>query len=162
MLQKCVTIFNQDHSVLFTHKFRDSAYQKFQGFYTGIGIKYEDSAIVKSKYQAYATEVVVGERMPPQKLIRLADARPMELQDLLPADLRFKVLIFTGDTTDDVQRGTIQKLAEDMGRPESFLNKFSAEGDPAKLFDIISISSGSKSIMYWTDLPALFRAHWSK
>ena len=41
--------------------------------------------------------------MPPQIIIRAADARPFELQDLLPADTRFKVLIFAGDFADAVK-----------------------------------------------------------
>ncbi len=35
--------------------------------------------------------------MPPQIILRAADARPYELQDLLPSDTRFKVIVFSGD-----------------------------------------------------------------
>jgi len=42
--------------------------------------------------------------MLPQILVRETDVRPYEFQDLLPADTRFKILVFSGDTTDAAQR----------------------------------------------------------
>lgn len=36
--------------------------------------------------------------MPSQLVVRMIDGRPFELQDLLPADGRWKVVLFPGDT----------------------------------------------------------------
>jgi phenol 2-monooxygenase (NADPH) len=100
--------------------------------------------------------------MPPQILIRAADARPLEMQDLLPADTRFKVIIFAGDVTDAAQRTKVDKLAEEMSRPESFLKNVSLVGKWDTVFDILAISSGKKETFNYTLLPELFRSHWSK
>lgn len=100
--------------------------------------------------------------MPPQILIRAADARPVELQDLLPADSRFKVLIFTGDITIMAQRMKIETLAEKMSEPESFLNKYTTAEEWNRAFDILAISLGEKEQINYTDVPKLFRSHWSK
>lgn len=100
--------------------------------------------------------------MLPQILIRAADACPYELQDLLPADTRFKILIFAGNTTDETQRAKVDKLAEEMDKPESFLRKYTPGNEHNKVFDIIAISSGKKEHVNYTELPELFREHWSK
>jgi phenol 2-monooxygenase (NADPH) len=100
--------------------------------------------------------------MPPQILIRAADARPVELQDLLPADSRFKVLIFAGDTTVVAQRMKMETLAEKMSEPESFLNKYTLAEEWNRVFDILAICLGKKKQINYTDVPKLFRSHWSK
>lgn len=135
---------------------------KYRGFVSGICIRYPESAIVEAKHQACARNLIIGERVPPQILICVADARPYELQDLLPADTRFKILIFTGDITDTAQRARVETLAEEMGKPESFLKKFSGRTGKKQVFDVYTIGSGKKEIMNSTHLPALFRSHWSK
>jgi phenol 2-monooxygenase len=100
--------------------------------------------------------------MLPQIVIRAADARPFELQDLLPADTRFKVLIFAGDTTDATQLKEVEKLAKEMSSSESFLKKYSPGEKWDKAFDILAISSGNMEHVDYTKLPELFRSHWSK
>ena len=64
------------------------------------------------------------------------------LQDLLPADTRFKVLIFAGNTTLPQQKARLEKLAEDLaGEGEGgFLRRFGrGEGsgsDPVEIWDV--------------------------
>lgn len=102
-------------------------------------------------------------RLPPQVLVRAADGRPFELQDLLPADTRFKVLLFAGDTTRDAQRARLRALAAAMDAAGGFFNRHTpARGARADVFDILAISSGKKEVVNFTDLPPLFRPHWSK
>jgi phenol 2-monooxygenase len=84
------------------------------------------------------------------------------LQDLLPADARFKVLIFTGDITDGGQRTRLQKLADDMEKPGTFLKRFSQGTENNEVFDMFAICSGKKEVVDFTQLPQLFRYHWSK
>lgn len=136
------------------------AFQTFGGFTSGISIHYGESSIVNTVHQPCARNLIIGQRMLPQILLRAADSRPIELQDLLPADTRFKVLIFAGDTSQPSQRAILDALAADMGKPEGFLRKFGSEF--TKLFDIISISSATKANVKYNELPELFRSHWSK
>ncbi|KAF9466163.1 FAD binding domain-containing protein [Collybia nuda] len=138
------------------------AFQTFGGFTSGIGIHYGESSIVATLHQSYARGLSIGKRMPPQILIRAADARPFELQDLLPSDTRFKVLIFAGDTSQATQRAKVDNLAVDMSASHRFLKTYSPSGDIFAAFDILSISSATKSEVRYNELPKLFRSHWSK
>ncbi|KAF7969243.1 hypothetical protein HWV62_27888 [Athelia sp. TMB] len=145
-----------------SHEEFSEAFKTFGAFTSGIGIHYPDSVIVNSKHQVIAKNVAIGQRMPPQVLLRAADGRPIELQDLLPSDTRFKILVFAGDTTESSQRAKLERLAEELGNPKSFLSLFSYSGKWESTFDIITISSGKIEDVEYTDVPELFRSHWSK
>ena len=90
------------------------AFQTFGAFTSGIGVHYEPSALVDTSYQELAPKLTIGERLIPQVVVRAADARPFELQDLLPADTRFKLLVFAGATAAPAQLARVRVLA---GRP---------------------------------------------
>lgn len=138
------------------------AFQTFGGFTSGIGIRYRESPIVATLHQTHARNLIIGKRMPPQILIRAADSRPFELQTLLPADTRFKVLIFAGDTSQASQRVRVDNLAMDMSASHRFLKTYSPSGNIFSAFDILSISSATKLSVRYNELPKLFRSHWSK
>uniref|UniRef100_A0A0W0G6V4 Phenol 2-monooxygenase n=1 Tax=Moniliophthora roreri TaxID=221103 RepID=A0A0W0G6V4_MONRR len=134
------------------------AFQTFGGFTSGIGVHYENSAIVDARNQSFAASLTVGERILPHVLLRAADSRPFNIQDLLPSDTRFKILVFTGDSSDTKQLARVQSLAECLQAPESFLVKGSAK----EMIEIISISSTKKKNVVYNVIPLLFRSHWSK
>lgn len=103
---------------------------------SGIGIHYAPSAIIDTKYQAAAKSMAIGERIVPQIIVRAADGRPFELQDLLPADVRFKLLVFSGDMDDELQRAAIDRVAADLGR---VLRKFVGGDKLEDVFDVLTI-----------------------
>lgn len=138
-----------------------SAFQTFGAFTSGIGIHYAPSAIVATTHQVHAPNLVVGRRMLPHVFVRAADARPFEIQDLLPADTRFKLLVFAGDTSDAAQLGRVRALADAVGAPGGFYRRFGG-ADPARVFDVLAVCSVGKEKVNYTDLPPLFRTHWSK
>ena len=83
--------------------------------------------------------------MLPQIFIGAADVNPVEMQDLLPADTRFKILVFAGDLAVSEDKARLQKLAENLSSPNSFLNRYGRkEGGDWKVFDILTISCGTK------------------
>ncbi|KAF8159367.1 FAD binding domain-containing protein [Crassisporium funariophilum] len=134
-------------------------FQTFGGFTSGIGIHYNSSIITNTSHQSYARNLTVGERMPPQKFLRAADYRPVELQDLLPSDARFKILVFAGDTSDAAQLSKVEVHAEELA---DLLEKLAPGPDIFSAFDILSISSAAKSNVRYNDLPKRLRSHWSK
>ena len=83
--------------------------------------------------------------------MRAADGRPYELQDLLPSDTRFKVLVFAGNTVEPAQMERVRALATQMARPEGFLERF-GRGEPRKVFDVLSISSAKKQDTNYTGM----------
>ncbi|KAG2159492.1 FAD binding domain-containing protein [Suillus bovinus] len=129
-------------------------------FTSGIGIHYHPSVAVNDRYQEIAGGLVLGKRVPPYKFMRAADARPFELQDLLPADFLFKLLVFTGEFNDPLQQARVESMVVDMQKRESFLNRYVTLGNSP--FDIITISKGRKETFNILRLPTLLRSHWSK
>ncbi|KAG1771531.1 FAD binding domain-containing protein [Suillus occidentalis] len=170
--------FDREFSALFSGKPRTSenqegvtheqfleveAFQASGGFSSGIGVHYMPSAIVDTIHQGCAPNIIIGERMLPQIFVRAADARPVEIQDMLPADTRFKLLLFVGLLTPE-QLAKVRGFAEELELPTSFLQKYNypAEGKAQSMFDIISITAGHKDDVNFLDLPPTFRTHWSK
>ncbi|KAF8448875.1 FAD binding domain-containing protein [Boletus edulis BED1] len=113
------------------------------------------------KHQQCAEKLVIGQRMLPQIFVRAADIRPMELHDLLPSDVRFKVLLFPGYLT-EARVGELGLLAEELSKPSSFLKKHSHDGNVSTVFDIITIAAGSKEDINYLHVPQFFRSHWTK
>lgn len=129
-------------------------------FTSGIGIHYHPSIAVNDRNQELASGLALGKRVPPYKFMRAADAWPFELQDLLPSDSLFKLLVFTGDFNDPLQQARVESMVTDMQKPKSFLNRYATPGNSR--FDIITISKGRKEHFDFLRLPALLRSHWSK
>ncbi|KAF7377670.1 hypothetical protein MSAN_00189900 [Mycena sanguinolenta] len=126
------------------------AFQTFGGFTSGIGIRYGESPIVRYGNQSCAHSIVVGQRMPPQLFIRAADGRPVELQDLLPSNTLFKLLVFTGDTV----TAALGHLAANL---QEIVDKFATN------VELISILSPAKQPDFcFMDLPGALRPHWTK
>ncbi|KAF8555665.1 hypothetical protein OG21DRAFT_1483710 [Imleria badia] len=146
-----------------THEQFMEAFHTFGGFMSGVGIQYSSSAIVDPKHQKCAENLIIGQRMPPQIFVCAADIRSVEIQDLLPSDIRFKVLFFVGNLT-ETRVAELKLLAEELSKPSSFLHKYSPDGNISTVFDIITITAGKKDDITYNYLlvPAFFRPHWSK
>lgn len=148
--------------ILLSRKLHDNrAFQTFGGFTSGIGVHYSPSAIVDIKHQQCAESLVIGQRMIPQVFVRAADTRPVEIQDLLPSNARFKILFFVGDLS-GTKITELSLLAEELGKPSSVLLKYSAGGKISTVFDVITIATGKKDDINFLLVPAFFRPHWTK
>jgi phenol 2-monooxygenase (NADPH) len=143
-----------------------SALQKFGGFIIGTDINYAPSSITSPAGQPVASTLVVGQRLTPQIILRAADARPFEIQDLCPSDNRFKILLFLGDLKNSKQAQRVSKLAADMSAQEGFLSKFGrCSGQNTgkwDVFDVLAICTWKKESFNYLDVPPFFRSHWSK
>ncbi|KAF8333838.1 FAD binding domain-containing protein [Amanita rubescens] len=146
-----------------SHEVFRTTFQTFGGFTSGIGVHYADSAIVNSKHQSYAQDLIIGERVPPQILVRAADGRPYELQDLLPSDTRFKVLVFAGDTLSADQLSRLNVLASELLGEDGILRRYvPRDQDLSSAFDVLTVSTATLKTVRVGDLPELLRPHWSK
>ncbi|KAI5123497.1 hypothetical protein M0805_008865 [Coniferiporia weirii] len=145
-----------------THEEFLTTYQTFDGFTTGICIQYQASAITAQQF--LATSLDIGTRMPPQIILRAADARPFELHDLLPSDTRFKLIVFSGDLSIEAQSAKIMMFASETAGETGFLSKYGTGATDGwrSVFEIIPILAGKKEIVNYTSVPAVLRSHWSK
>jgi phenol 2-monooxygenase len=112
-----------------------------------------------------ASSLVIGQRIIPQIILRAADARPFEIQDLCPADNKFKVLLFAGDLAGTKQAQRLNRLAADMAKPEGFLSKFGRRRDKDgdwDVFNILTVCAAKKEMVNYLDVPKFLRPHWSK
>lgn len=112
------------------------------------------------------TNLIIGSRMAPQIILRAADARPFELQDLLPSDTRFKVIVFSGNLEDETQLKKVESFAKAaLGKEPNaggFLRKFGRKRDGREVFDVLTIMSGKKEMVNHTIMPEELVSHWSK
>ena len=83
--------------------------------------------------------------MLPQVFIRAASGRPVEIQDLLPADTRFKILVFAGNISVKKDKDKLQALADSLNMSENFLRRH-GRGDVGswEVFDVLCFSSAKQ------------------
>jgi phenol 2-monooxygenase len=158
-IERCVIQKSSELPWLITNSVMNTS----DGFASGIGIHYASSAITNEIHQQCAPHLIIGERMPPQIFVRAADARPYEIQDMLPSDTRFKLLFFVGYLTEERVR-ELNALSDQMRRPSCFLQKYGypTEGTAQSMFSIITIMSGDKEDVDYIRVPTLLRPHWCK
>ncbi|EGN91589.1 hypothetical protein SERLA73DRAFT_100302 [Serpula lacrymans var. lacrymans S7.3] len=98
-------------------------------FTTGIGLKYSSSLIIPES-QELADGLRIGERFPPGALVRHCDWNPVDIQDLISYNGKFKMMLFPGDITQpaiaDQWEQAIEKLTasisdEELRMLDSFL-----------------------------------------
>jgi len=153
--------FDKTFSALFSEKFRvDSeghgptheefiaAFQSYGNFSSGIGVHYAPSVITETTHQAAAPNLIIGQRLIPHILVRAADAREVNIQDLAPSDGRFKLFVFPGSHA--------QKVAAHLDRPACFFDKH------RDAFDVITVLQGNKNTVNYLEVPSVLRPHWSK
>nr|VWO97643.1 Efflux pump FUB11 (Fusaric acid biosynthesis protein 11) [Ganoderma boninense] len=146
-----------------THEQFLGTFKTASGFTSGMAIRYKPSTIVNDTHQSVASNLVVGERMLPHIFIRAASSQPIEIHDMLPADTRFKILVFAGNMADVAERAKLEALGEDLKKPENFLQRYGRkESGKWQMFDLVCFSAAPKDAVGFFDFPEFFRWHWTK
>ncbi|KAI6128069.1 thioredoxin-like protein [Pisolithus croceorrhizus] len=168
--------FDKRYAALFSGKPRTSAdqngisheeffkaYKTAGGFTSGTGIHYGPSMIVNAKHQSCAQNFVVEQRMLSQVFLHAANVRPVRIHDLLPANARFKILIFLGSIGKESRLAQINVLADELSSPTGPLKRYSMDGQtPSPMFDLITIVEGNKENFNHLNVPLVSQPHWSK
>jgi phenol 2-monooxygenase (NADPH) len=115
-------------------------------------VHYAPSVVTETTHQAAAPNLIIGQRLLPHVLVRAADAREVNIQDLAPSNARFKLFVFPGE-----QHAHAPAIAAHLGSPECFFNKH-----PRDAFEIITVLQGSKNTVNYLELPPVLRPHWTK
>jgi len=120
----------------------------YGNFSSGVGVQYTPSVVVETTHQVTAPNLIIGQRLVPHTLVRAADAREVNIQDLAPSDARFKLFVFPGEHA--------QKVAAYLSQPECVFNQH------RDAFDVITVLQGSKNTVNYVEVPAVLRPHWNK
>lgn len=122
---------------------------------------------VASKYRVVSSQVLangiaVGKRMPSTKVLNQSDARPWHFQELLPSNGRWRIVIFTGDVTQERQREKLEKIGRKLGSrgPDSLLRRFTppnARHDA--VIELLAVHSAPRTAVTIFDFPEVFRPY---
>lgn len=101
-------------------------------------------------------------RIPSFKVLNQSDARPSHLQELLPSNGRWRILLFAGDLSTPSSQQRLQTLGAQLAAPTSFLNRYTPATAPIdSVIEILTIHSGPRTGLELLDLHAVFHP-WSE
>lgn len=89
-------------------------------YMAGLTATYEDSSITRAQWstQNFATNLKVGMRFPSTQVVRFCDAKAMQLVKALPADGRWRIVIFAGDIKYEASAQRLKRVGGSL--PEVF------------------------------------------
>ena len=129
--------FDRDMARLFSAKPQTEAeqaqfqeyFQKHGRYTAGVETTYSPSVITQAaRHQHLATGQVVGKRFHSAPVIRLADARPLQLGHVLKADGRWRVLVFAGASDMGQSGGQVETLCAQLEAETSPLRRYTPQG----------------------------------
>lgn len=158
--------FDRDMARLFSARPRNAAeaaqfqgYFKKHGRYTaGVETRYDPSAITgDDSHQALAAGMTVGKRFHSAPVLRLSDARRMQLGHVLKADGRWRLMAFAPAGDDGQPEGALARLcgwlANDADSP---IRRYTPEGaDTDSVIDLRAVFQIPHRQMRLEALPAL-------
>ncbi|EMR70161.1 putative phenol 2-monooxygenase protein [Eutypa lata UCREL1] len=149
------TSYRQENGITAEH-FREQFLRA--GRYTaGLAIKYGESSLVRWNVNAetLASGVTVGMRFPTAMVVRLCDARPMQLVRALPADGRWHLVVFGGNVS---TAGDSEKLkAVARGWEEIIRAHTPTEADPDSVIRSILVLSSGRASLDLGQIPDVFK-----
>jgi len=164
--------FDREWSKMFSDRARDSAdvkeggvdpkefqkyFERHGRFTAGVGTRYRPSIICgEAVHQQLATGFVVGTRFHSAPVIRVSDARPMQLGHVGKADGRWRLYAFGGKDDFSNATGGIQGLCEYLSQSsQSPVRRFTRpDKDVDSVFDVRAIFQEPHAQLAIESLPA--------
>jgi phenol 2-monooxygenase len=131
-------------------------------FTAGLTICYEPSALIgDDTWQALASGLPIGMRFHSAPVIRLADAKPMQLGDTIEADGRWRIFAFADSADRGQAGGAIHRLCDYLGMSEhSPLRRHTRAGeDIDAVIDLRAVFQQGFRDLEITAMPPLLRPH---
>lgn len=141
-----------------TEQFREHFIKAGQ-YTAGLTAKYGDSQITnaKSSTESLATNLPVGMRFPSAQVVRFCDAKAMQLVKALPADGRWRIVIFGGDITESASATRLEELGAYLYSPTGPVHKHThASADIDSFIEPIVVLSGQRVKIVQSQIPACF------
>lgn len=129
-------------------------------FTGGLAVKYSESALIaEPTYQHLATGQEIGRRFHSAPVVRLADAKQMQLGHLAEADGRWRIYAFAGKNDSSAPGSAIHKLADWLAHdPISPVVKFSeSDQDIDAVIDFRAVFQQTFDQLDFEELPNLLK-----
>ena len=117
-------------------------FQKHGRYTAGVQTTYERSLIVgDAKHQTQAAGLQIGKRFHSAPVIRLADAKSVQLAEALKADGRWRLIAFADETDRGQETGAVAEMCRYLETaPQSPLARFAKEQtEKDELFDTLAV-----------------------
>jgi len=129
-------------------------------FTCGLTIRYEPGALVgDATFQPLATGFDIGKRFHSAPVIRLADAKPMQLGHTIDADARFRLFVFAPAGDDGTTGGAVAALCDWLEHdPASPVRRHTAAGeDLDAVIDTRAVFQQEAHALDYAAMPSLLR-----
>ena len=129
-------------------------------FTGGLAVKYDKSVLVGApKYQALAKGLPIGRRFHSAPVVRVSDAKQMQLGHVADADGRWRIYAFAGRNDRGAAGSATQKLAHWLETdPKSPVVKFRRRGDDVDGFiDVRAVFQQTFDQLSYDAMPALLK-----
>lgn len=129
-------------------------------FTGGNAVKYDPSALIgPATHQALATGLAIGRRFHSAPVVRLADAKPMQLGHVAEADARWRLYAFAGQADGSAPGSAIHRLADWLERdPASPVVRHTQPGeDIDAVIDVRAIFQQTFDQLAVERMPSLLR-----
>lgn len=135
-------------------------FKKNLEFTGGLAVRYDPSALTgPATYQDLATGEEIGRRFHSAPVVRLSDAKQMQLGHVAEADGRWRIYAFAGAADSSAPGSAIHKLADWLGNdPQSPVVRFRRPGeDIDALIDLRAVFQQTFDALRYEDMPSLLR-----
>lgn len=129
-------------------------------FTGGLAVKYDPSSLVGTPtYQALASGEEIGRRFHSAPVVRLADAKQMQLGHVAEADTRWRIYAFAGKNDSSSPGSAIHQLADWLQHdPRSPVLTFTAEDEDIDgLIDLRAVFQQTFDELAYEEMPLLLR-----
>lgn len=107
--------------------------------------------------QELSSVLKIGMRFPSAQVLCHADGRPWELQDRLPSDGRWRILVFAGNVGNEFQMARVQKLGSYLSSSKGVVKKYTPKGWRSDtIIEVLSVHSTPRTAIEWSALPEAF------
>lgn len=134
-------------------------FQQHGRFTAGVATRYRPSALIAATArQDLATGFPVGMRFHSAPVVRLADARPMQLGHVVKADGRWRVFAFADAGDPAAPGGALARLCAALEAPGSALRRHTPAGaDSDAVIDLRAVLQQGHRTLHLGALPGLLR-----
>lgn len=132
-------------------------------FMAGVETKYTPGLLTVegSSLQRLATGYKIGTRFQSDKVLRVADAKPVHLGHTMKADGRWRIVLFDDRSDPTSSTSQLAKICEFLEK--SLIPRYTPSGiDIDSIFDVRAVFQQSRKTFNITDLPSLLLPHKGK